>query len=249
MAQGRVFASLTLVSLLLSGVALAQDDVVTASRGGSGVVLRGTGDAGTGGCAGSTIYDSTHAANQGAEITAAANGAATAMSDRIVLAGTDRFVCEVTVDVFTLMSTAAFDLTMSLFTDCTTNGANNSPCGNGTGTLIPGSTVTVTGITPPALGTIFAVVFPYPLLDISGEVDNTISVSINASRSDVFWRINETPVVGSLPAGDPATSVVERCGSTGTNNGCTRNFGVNNNFAMTIVAEATPVELQSFAVD
>ncbi len=199
-------------------------------------------------CSGATIiYDTTHASNQGAEITAAANGPATSMGDKIVLGGTDRFVCQVQIEVFTLAAVTPFDLTMNFFTDCSTSGAANSPCGNGTGTLIPLSTVTVTGITPPALGTIFAVNFPYPNVDLGGEADNTISVSVNASRSDVFWRLGETPTVGSQP--DVSPSVVERCGSVGTNNGCTRNFGITNNFAIQIQANTTPVALQSYSVE
>ena len=205
---------------------------------------------GTGSCSGaSIIYATTHASTQGAEIAAAANGLATGMADRIVLAGTDRFVCQVQVEIFTLAAVTPFDLTMDFFTDCTTSGVGNTPCGNGTGTLIPLSTVTVTGITPPVLGQIFAVNFPYPNLDLGGEGDNTISVSLHSSRSDTFWRIGETPVVGSLPAGDPPTSFVERCGSVGANNGCSRNFGVNNNFSIQIQANTTPVSLQSYSVE
>lgn len=201
-------------------------------------------------CSGqTTIYDTTHAANQGAEITAAANGAATSMGDLIVLAAGSRFVCRVTVEVFTLAAVTPFDLTMRMWTACSTDGVGGSACGTGPGTLIPGSTVTVTGITPPALGTIFQVVFDYPNLDLNGEADNTISVSINASRSDVFWRINETVAVGSQPVGEPATSFVERCGSTAANNGCSRNFGVTNNFAMLIEANTTPVSLMSLSVE
>ncbi len=47
----------------------------------------------------------------------------------------------------------------------------------------------------------------------------------------------------------PATSFVERCGSVGANNGCQRNFNVNNNFSINIVAESTPVELTHFDVE
>ncbi|MEO7972495.1 MAG: hypothetical protein ABIU84_02825 [Thermoanaerobaculia bacterium] len=205
---------------------------------------------GAGSCAGATIiYDTTHAFTQGAEIATAANGPATNLADLIVLGGTNRFVCQVQVEVFTLAAVTPFDLTMNFWTACSTSGAANSPCGNGPGTLIPLSTVTVTGITPPALSTIFAVNFPYPNVDLGGEADNTISVSLSPSRSDVFWRIGETPVVGSLPAGEPATSFVERCGSVGANNGCSRNFGVNNNFAIQILANTTPVSLQGFSVE
>ncbi len=185
------------------------------------------------------IYDTTRVANQGAEITAVANGPATCKADLIVLdaVSTQRSVCEVEIDVFTLAAVTPFDMTMEFYTACTTDGVAGSACGTGPGTLIPGSTVTVTNITPPAVGTLFSVVFPYPAgVDLSGEADNTISVKVNASRSDVFWRINETPTVGTIPAGEPATSFVERCGSTAANNGCQRNFGVNNNFGMTIRA-------------
>lgn len=205
---------------------------------------------GTLACVGATVvYDTTHASTQGAEITAAANGAATSMADKIVLGGSDRYVCQVDVEVFTLAATTPFDLTMSFYTDCTTSGAAGSACGTGTGTLIAGSTVAVTSITPPALGTIFTVSFPYPNVNLSSEADNTISVAINASRSDVFWRIAETPTVGSIPAGEPATSFVERCGSTAANNGCSRNFGVNNNFSIKISAMSTPVGLQRFVAE
>lgn len=203
----------------------------------------------TGACNGTIIYNTTHASNQGAELTPAATGSATNLGDLIVIAGTDRFVCEIQIEVFTLNDTSPFNLTMTLWTDCTTSGASNSPCGNGPGTLFPNSTVSVNGIVPPANGVIFGVVFAYPFVDLSGEVDNTIAVSLNASRGNVFWRINETPVVGAIPAGEPATSFVERCGSTGTNNGCSRNFGVNNNFAISIEAATTPVELQSFTIE
>ncbi len=239
-----------LLLIALAGVATAQsspDVVATAPGGASAYVFRPSMPLA---CTGpSSIYDTTHAANQGAEITSAANGPATSMADKVVLAGSARFVCEIAIEVFTLASTAPFDLTMSLFTDCTTDGTGNSPCGNGPGTLIPGSVVTVSGITPPLVATIFQVVFPYPNVDLSVDPDGAISIAVNASRSDVFWRINETPVVGGIPAGEPAGSVVERCGSTAANNGCSRNFGVNNNFAITISAMSTPVELQTLVLE
>lgn len=201
----------------------------------SGVVLGG------GACptTPTVIYDTTHASTQGAEITAAANGSLTCMGDLVTLAvATQRQVCEVQVEVFTLASVDPFDLTVEFYTDCTTSGVAGSACGVGSpGVLIPGSTMTVSNIVPPAVGAIFAVSIPYPTtVDLSGEADNTVSVKLSASRDDVFWRIDETPAVGSLPAGEPATSFVERCGSSGGNNGCQRNFGVNNNFSIKINA-------------
>jgi hypothetical protein len=245
MIMPRVLAA---VLLLLAPLAAgAQDEVVTLSPlKVSNVVTKGGSP-----CSGATvIYDTTHASNQGAEIAAAANGPATSLADLIVLGGTDRFVCAVQVDLFTLTDNSPFDATMTVFTDCTTNGAANSPCGNGPGTLIANSTSTLTGLQGPSVGTIFTVEFPFdPPVDLSGEVDNTISVRINPSRSNVLWRIGETPTVGSIPAGEPATSFVQRCGSVGTNNGCSRNFGVNNNFAIQIMAMTTPVELLEWSID
>jgi hypothetical protein len=240
-----VFAMTALVVGIVPVLARAQADNIATAPNGVHASTRSFGGA----CSGTIVYDTTHAATQGAELAPTANGAATNLSDRIVIAGTDRFVCGITVEVFTLASVVPFDMTMRLWTDCTTSGAGNTPCGNGPGTLIPNSTVTVTGITPPALGTIFAVTFPYPNVDLSSEADNTISVALNPSRNDVFWRIGETPVVGSLPAGEPATSFVERCGSVAANNGCQRNFGVNNNFAIQIEAMTTPVELMEMKVE
>ncbi len=241
----KTLAALLVLSPVCAWAQAPTDAIATAPNPASSFVF------GAGACSGATtIYNTTHASTQGAEITAAANGPATGMADLIVLGGTDRFVCEVQVEVFVLASTAPFDLTMDFFTACTTSGVGNTPCGNGPGTLIPLSTVTVTGITPPpVLGTIFSVIFPYPNVDLGGEADNTISVALHSSRGDTFWRINETPVVGSLPAGEPATSFVERCGSAAANNGCARNFGVNNNFAIQILANTTPVSLQSYSVE
>jgi hypothetical protein len=234
----------SLLLCLAAASAQAQTETLATASSTSNFVFRNGPE---GACVGSVIYDTTHASNQGAEITAAANGAATAMGDLITLGGTDRFVCEILIEVFTIAATTPFDLTMTLWTDCTTNGIGNTPCGNGPGTLFPSSTITVTGVTPPALGTIFSVAFPYPNVNLSGEVDNTITVSVNASRSDVFWRLGETVAVGTQP--DAGTSFVQRCGSTGTNNGCSRNFGIQNNFAITIEAMSTPVTLQSFDVE
>ncbi len=185
-----------------------------------------------------TIYETDHTGATGAEITAAANGPNTSMADAIVLAGTNRILQTVTVDVFNLASAANYDLTLRIYTDCTTNGTTGA-CGSGPGTLVAGSSVTQ-NVTPGPLGFIYSVTFTLPNVNLYGEVDNTISVSLNASRNDVYWILNENPVIGSQPAGEPALSVVQRCGSSVANNGCTRNFGIINNFAMTLEAEAIP---------
>ncbi len=215
----------------------------------SGVVIRDV--VRNANCAGAvTIYDTTHASTSGAEITSTTNGAATSMADKIVLGGTARFACEVQVELFSLVSTAPFDLTLSMFTDCTSSGAAASACGTGPGTLTRGRRRLHERHSSRDLGVVFTVTFSYPTpVDLSAEADNTISVALNASRNDVYWRINETPAVGAIPAGEPATSFVERCGSTAANNGCSRNFGVNNNFALLVRAETTPVGLETFSVE
>lgn len=187
------------------------------------------------------IYNTTHASLNGTEITPTANGPACSYGDAIQLAGTERVISSIVVDLFTLTDVTPFTVTMSLYTNCPTSGTTGA-CGSGIGTLIPGSSVTVP-VTPPATaGTLFLVTFPYNL-NISSEADNTITVMINASRNNVFWTINETPVVGSLPTGDTALSTLTRCGSTAGNNGCNRTFAApnNNNMSLRIMANALSV--------
>lgn len=188
------------------------------------------------------VYQTTNTGTNGAEITAAANGAACSMGDAVVLAGTNRYINSVEVRLFTLASTAPFDLTLRLYTACSTDGTGNSPCGNGPGVLVPNSTITLTGITAPATATVFSVIFNYSsTVNLTAEADNQINVVLNASRGDVFWILNETPTIGSVPPGDPVGGVVTRCGSAAANNGCARVFGgVENNFNMKIMASATP---------
>lgn len=185
------------------------------------------------------IYDTTHASNQGVETTPTANGSACQMGDAIVLSGTARYITSVSVDMFNLNDVSPFSVTMTIYTDCPTV-TGSGTCGSGTGTLIPNSSVTVNVPTPPTTaGTLFQVVFPFNYLDLNAETDNTITVMINASRANVFWRLGETPSVGAMPAGETGMGFVTRCGSSGTNNGCARNFGLTNNFAMTISASQT----------
>mgnify|MGYP006382308141 FL=1 len=185
------------------------------------------------------IYKTTHAGTTYDEITPTANGPAFQMGDSIVIVWTARYLNSITVDLFNLNDATPFSVTMTLYSDCpTVTGAG--ACGSGIGTLIPGSSVTVNVTAPPAtLGTVFEVVFPYSGLDLSGQTDNGITVMINASRANVFWILGETPTIGSMPAGETGFGFATRCGSSGTNNGCARNFGIANNFAMTIDANLT----------
>jgi Secretion system C-terminal sorting domain len=183
------------------------------------------------------IYDTTHASLNGSEVTGTANGPATSYGDAIKLAGTERLLNSITTDMFCLSDVTPFSVTISLYTNCPSV-VGVGACGSGIGTLIFGSEVTVNVTPPTAVGTGFSVVFPYENLDISSEVDNTITVMIKASRNNVFWTINETPVIGSLPDGDTALSTLTRCGSVVSNNGCNRTFAspTNNNLSMKIIA-------------
>jgi Secretion system C-terminal sorting domain len=196
------------------------------------------------------IYSTTRGGSTGAEISAAANGAATRMGDAIVLGRSERFLKSITATLFSLVVTTPYTVTMSLYTDCPTV-TGVGACGSGAGTLIPGSTITV-AVTPSATAGIpQEVVFNYPSLDLSSEADNTITVMINASRANVNWTLGEVPTVGAMPAGETGNGFATRCGSTlaAGNNGCARNFGVPNNMQMRIIATPTTLNKKEFGID
>ncbi len=185
------------------------------------------------------VYNTTHAFNSGAEITTTAGGPNHSMGDAILLAGTERQLIDLTVDIFNLASAAPFNLTVRVYTACPTSGATG-PCGSGPGILVPGSTFTQ-AVTPGPLGFIYQTTLTFPTpVNVSTEVDNTITVMLTASRNDVYWRLGETPVVGGMPVGETGNGLITRCGSVTATNGCNRNFGVPNNFAMTIRASGPP---------
>ena len=164
----------------------------------------------------------------GASITSLANGAAASMGDIIILGGTSRLVNNVRVAVGSIGSLAPFDLTLNIYSDCSTNGSANSPCGNGTGTLL--ATQTLTGLVLPSAFTYYFVDFSFSNLDLSGEVDNTISVVLNTTNPDVIWPVDCNPGIGS------STPFATRCGSVAANNGCGRNFATTNAFYIEITA-------------
>ncbi len=183
------------------------------------------------------IYDTTHASNNGGEITPTANGLNTSYGDAIQLAGTERQLDIISVTLFNLTDPSDVTLTMTLYSDCPTL-TGTAACGSGVGTLIPFSESVVT-VTAPSISGQFIVDFEYNGLDITDyATDNTITVMLRASRNNVFWITNETPVIGSQPVGDTALSTVTRCGSTATNNGCNRAIAAPtiNNLGMTITA-------------
>jgi len=223
-----------------------QETIATALNNPSNTATMRSGNAQTRALA--TIYDTSRTSSQGAEITAAANLPSASMGDAIVLAGTERFLQSITVDLFNLSSAAPFNLTVRIYTDCTSAGTGAAPCGTGPGVLIPGSVQTQT-VTPGALGFIFQHTFNYSSLDLSTEVDNNITVVLNASRNDVFWRLGDNVIVGAQPAGEPPLSFVTRCGSVLGNNGCSRNFGLQNNFTMTLIADSFQGDIAECATD
>lgn len=180
------------------------------------------------------VYDTTHFSSLGAEITPLADGPASSLADLIVLGGAARLLTELRVDLYVLHSAEPFDLTLRLYSDRTSSGGGGA-CGSGPGLLIPGSTLTRT-ITPPGLNTHFSVSFDLGRLDLAGDADGTVAVALNSSRCDVYWVINEVPVLGAHPAGEPAASVVERCGSSNANGAL--DFGLSNDFGLRLAAEA-----------
>lgn len=194
------------------------------------------------------VYNTSKVGSTGAEITATANGAATSMGDAIVLSRTERYLKSITARLFSLVVTTPYTVTMSLYTNCPTV-AGAGACGSGVGTLIAGSSVTVSVTPSTTVGIPQDVVFNYPDLNLTGETDNTITVMINASRNNVLWVFGEKPTVGAMPAGETGLGVVTRCGSTGTNNGCARAFGVDNNFQMKVLAASSPLSVNKFSSD
>ncbi len=194
---------------------------------------------------GLVIYNTTGISSTGMEVTSTANGAATQMGDAIVLSGTARYLRSITANFFSLVVSTPYTLTMSLYTDCpTVTGAG--VCGSGTGTLFPFSSPVTVNVTPTAIGASQDVVFPFADLDLSSETDNTLTVMINASRNSAIWTIGEKPTIGAMPAGQTGFGAVTRCGSTGTNNGCGRNFNIDNNARMKIVAASAPLATDRF---
>ena len=195
-----------------------------------------------------TIYDTTHDATTGGEITPIANGLNTSYGDAIQLDGTERQIDVISVNLFNLTDTSDITLTMTLYSDCPTL-TGTAACGSGTGTLIPFSENIVIVEAPPIAGQ-FVVDFEYNGLDITDfATDNTITVMIKASRNNVFWITNETPLIGSTPAGDTPLSTFTRCGSTAANNGCNRAIPAPtvNNLGMKITALPNFVSVAQFS--
>jgi hypothetical protein len=179
-----------------------------------------------------TVYETTHSGGSAATITPSGESTAN-YGDRLVMAGTNRLITSVTVDLFNLgTDLSAYDLTMSIYSECSGSGTG-TPCGSGAGVLIPGSVNTQT-VTP--VNGRYSVTFTYPNLNVYGQADNLIAIMLHASNEFNLWVIDETITTGSNPLGEPAMSLVSRCGFSGAN-GCSITGGVNNNFGMTVVAE------------
>lgn len=195
------------------------------------------------------IYQTTVVGTSGAEIAPTANGAACSMGDAIVMAGTNRALTSISGRFFNLVALTPYTMTMSVFTQCPTSSAT-AACGT-LGTIIPGATSTVTVTPTGTVGTVYTVTFPFSNIDLSAETDNTITVMVTVSRNDVYWVLGETPTIGAMPAGETGLGFATRCGSTAANNGCARNFGIANNFSMTVSAASLSVDAfaeKSFSV-
>jgi hypothetical protein len=191
------------------------------------------------------IYDTTTTSNTGMELTSTANGPATQMGDAILLSGTARYLQSISANFFSLTVATPYTLTMTLYSDCPTV-AGAGACGSGVGVELPFSSVSV-DVTPTAIGAAQTVEFPFSDFDLTAETDNTITVMVKASRNNVIWTIGETPTIGSMPVGETGNGFVTRCGSTGTNNGCARNFAIPNNARMRVFATETSLASKVFS--
>lgn len=170
------------------------------------------------------VYDTTHNNQLSIAITPTANGFGCSLGDAVKMSGIDRMLTSIEVDLKITTDTSPFTMVMNVYTNCPTNG-NLSDCGAGIGTLMGSYSK---DITPPnTVNAVFTSSFDLtnldiPGLDVSNQVDNTITIMFNSSSPNVFLMTDQTPVVGSIPDGETSTSFITRCGSTAANNGCSR---------------------------
>ncbi len=170
------------------------------------------------------IYETTHDFTSYVAISPAIS---TGTSDGIGMAGTNRFIKEITVSLYDIANTlATYNITLTLYTACNTSGLNGSDCNSGPGVLIPGSSQTLT-VTPTTQ--VHQVTFSYAGLDLSGEADNEIAVVLNASTTNIGWLAgNSGRTIGTRTAAETGFGVdtYSRCGSTAVSgNSCNFYFG------------------------
>ncbi len=167
------------------------------------------------------IYETTHEIVSFAFISPTASQGT---GDGIAMGGTNRVIQEITVSLYDAPNLLTpYSLTVSLYTDCSSNGATGSACGTGPGVLIPGSSQTIT-VTPTTQ--VHQVTFLYTGLNVSSETDNEISIVLNASRTDIGWLTGVSGrTAGSRTAAEIGfgVDVFTVCGAAGAN-GCTRFF-------------------------
>lgn len=151
------------------------------------------------------------------------------MGDTVTLAGTEREICEISVEV-DVNTIAPMNVTLTIWDACpaaVTGGLPGGGCGaNPDADILAQQTIPFTPLTTFCENITFT--FNPPVL-----VPNQITVMLTCDSDLLRISLNGNPVIGSS-----AASVV-RCGSNTGNNGCARVFGgVTNNVPMEIQAVA-----------
>lgn len=187
---------------------------------------------------GDPIWADINAANATAIAGAAPGVPSTELGNEIQLGNPTGFrdICRVSAVVqegfvgYEAVDGTPFNMTCTIWNSCPAAGTAAGACGNSGATII--GTATVNNITVPT-GTAIFVDFDFspPL----ANVPNNIAVMFRASRAGPGLQLGgAAPTIGTIPTGNAS-----RCGSTTANNGCVRNFGVNNAFSFIVEAQAS----------
>ncbi len=175
---------------------------------------------------GQVVYDSlTLISGTGADITGGGE-LARSLGDTVTLAGTDRDICRVSV-LHGSLTGAPYNLTLRIYNGCPVAGA-----------ALPDGACGALGA---QIGGDFTVNVPAPVAGQYEEIEFLISPAITVPDTiALMFQTDDTGGLISLDAqvntGSSATPI-NRCNSTGGNNGCNRNFGVSNQVGLNIQAE------------
>lgn len=192
-----------------------------------------------GGPCGEVIWSKTLPANFAPIAGAAPGNSAIELGNEISLAGPAgaRDLCRVSVLIqegaagYEAVEGTPFDLTCTIWDVCPALNGVAGACGTN-GAVVLGTATTANVVIPTGTAQTVDINFNPPLMN----VPENIVVMFRANRAGPAIQVGgNAPIIGTLP-----TSRFIRCGSATTNNGCDRNFGVNNALAFTVSAQASP---------